>query len=84
MPDLSEVQSAQPVKIVGQDATGQEQYPVNALPLGLQTQAQVVEDLLNRMLLELKCIRLAMSAMACDGGKNAPSDFDPDTLDGTL
>lgn len=36
-----------------------------------------VNDTLLKVLLELKAIRLALTALACEGGKNKPSDFDP-------
>ena len=35
-------------------------------------------DLLKRMFVELKGIRLAVVATACDGNRNKPQDFDPD------
>jgi|ERR1700675_3442045 len=38
---------------------------------------QVNETLLN-LLSELKAIRLALVALACEGGKNKPTDFDPE------
>lgn len=37
----------------------------------------ITADILDLVLIELRTIRLAVTALACDGGRNKPTDFDP-------
>lgn len=47
------------------------------IQLGDTTQ---VNETLTKMLLELRGVRLALTQLACEGGKARPSDFDPQNL----
>jgi hypothetical protein len=47
------------------------------IQLGDTTQ---VNETLTKLLLELRAMRLALTQIACEGGKAAPSDFDPQNL----
>ncbi len=37
------------------------------------------DDLLEQVIVELKAMRLALTALACDGGRALPEDFEPAT-----
>lgn len=39
-----------------------------------------MNETLNRILLELKAVRLALIALACEGGRAVPGDFEPKTI----
>jgi len=46
---------------------------VNVAP-GLET------EILLQILSEMRCMRIAMTFLACEGGQASPRDFDPQTV----
>lgn len=64
----------QRVKItVGDDGVAADVSPLNALPV-----KHVYGPWESEVLMELKMIRRALIALACDGGRNRPEDFTDD------
>jgi hypothetical protein len=55
--------------------------PISTDAMGNLRQNVADQDIWLRILLELRVIREALTALACDGGKNQPIDFDPDQFD---
>ena len=47
---------------------------------GSSNEALRSQDIFNKILHELICIRLALTQIACEGGKAKPWDFDPEGL----
>ena len=43
-----------------------------------QVADKLTQDFLQQMLTEIVSMRLAIVALACEGGRNNPDDFDPD------
>ena len=50
-------------------------YGTGAVQIGDTTQ---VNETLQLVLVELRAMRLALTTLACDGGRARPSDFDPE------
>lgn len=51
------------------------------LPTGAATDStvQLLFGVLGQLLIEMRAMRTALTAIACDGGRNNPEDFDPST-----
>lgn len=51
------------------------------LPTGAATDStvQLLSGVLGQLLIEMRAMRTALTAIACDGGRNNPEDFDPST-----